>query len=131
MKKVQEQYRLKHGVVGSDASYGNNGFFVFPHFRINNYEIRCQVSDGEGWEHVSVTIGPGRKQSTRCPTWEEMCWVKNEFWNDDEVVVQFHPRKEDYVSMHHFCLHLWRPTNQIIPVPDPLMVGINLTSTNI
>lgn len=127
MKKAPERYRYKnHPVIKMDSSFGNNGFFVIPHFRINNYEIRCQISDGMGWEHVSVTIAPKNKSATRCPTWEEMCWVKDLFWNKDEAVVQYHPPDSDYVSMHHFCLHLWRPTNIEIPTPNSLMVGKNL-----
>lgn len=127
MKQAPEQYRLKnHPQLGSTAAYGNNGFFVIPHYKITGYELRCQISDGGGWEHVSVTIGPIGKTATRCPTWEEMCFIKSVFWNDNEVVIQYHPAKDDYVSMHHFCLHLWRPTNIQLPTPDPLMVGINL-----
>lgn len=126
MKNAPEQYRLKsHPFLSTDSTNGNNGFFVIPHYRINGYELRCQISDGEGWEHVSVTVAPLKKDATRCPTWEEMCWIKDVFWKDDEAVVQYHPVKSDYVSMHHFCLHLWKPTNQQLPTPDPLMVGIN------
>lgn len=126
--KIPEYYRCKtHPLFrNSDASCGANGFFVFPHFRIQGYEIRCQCSDGEGWEHVSVTIAPIKKQASRCPTWEEMCWVKDAFWNKDDCVVQYHPAESDYVSMHHFCLHLWRPLTVELPTPDPLMVGINV-----
>jgi hypothetical protein len=126
MRKAPEQYRLRnHPFLGSDVSYGNNGFFVIPHFRVNNYELRCQISDGEGWEHVSVTVAPLKKEATRCPTWEEMCHVKDVFFDKDEVVIQFHPAESNYVSMHHFCLHLWKPTNYELPTPNPLMVGIN------
>jgi hypothetical protein len=125
--KSQEYYRLRnHPVLGSTAANGNNGFFVFPHYRIVNYELRCQVSDGEGWEHVSVTAAPKGQKTSRCPTWEEMCWVKNQFWTNDEVVVQYHPRETDYVNMHPHCLHLWKPTEIELPTPNPLMVGVNL-----
>jgi hypothetical protein len=123
--KVPEKYRLKnHPILGSDSSYGNNGFFVMPHHRVDDYFYNCQVSDGEGWEHVSITLSSKKRKVERCCTWEEMCYLKSVFWSDDEVVVQFHPAKSDYVNMHKYCLHLWRPTNQFIPVPDPLMVGI-------
>lgn len=57
---------------------------------------------GGGWEHVSVSY------SNRCPTWEEMCRVKDIFWYDNECVVQFHPPKSEYVNNHPCCLHLWR-----------------------
>jgi len=126
MKKNPPEYNRmgNHPFRPSDASFGNNGFFLFPHYRIYGYEFRCMVSDGCGWEHVSVTVAPINKHATRCPTWEEMCWIKDQFWNKDEVVVQFHPAESDYVSNHPFCLHLWKPTNQLMPSPDPSMVGI-------
>src|SRR5688572_2254376 len=127
MKVAPEYYRVKDHPLFPVCD-GNNGMFVIPHYRIAMYEIRCMISDGMGWEHVSVTVAHIHKEATRCPTWEEMCWVKDQFWNDDEAVVQFHPVKSDYVSMHHFCLHLWRPTDQSLPTPDRLMVGINLKS---
>lgn len=58
-----------------------------------------------GWEHVSIEL-----YARRLPTWEEMCFIKELFWEDDEEVVQIHPRKDDYVSETE-ALHLWRPAN--------------------
>lgn len=121
--KVPEQYRLKTGHLASRWQQGCNGFFVIPHFRIAGYEIRCMVSDGSLWDHVSVTVAPIGKNATRCPTWEEMCWVKDQFWNKDEVVWQYHPAESDYVSDHHYCLHLWKKQGFEMPTPDPQMVG--------
>jgi hypothetical protein len=123
MKKAPEYYRIKTGVLASDVSVGNNGAFAFPHYKVSNYDIFCMVSDGMGWEHVSVTITPNGKNATRCPTWEEMCWVKDQFWNKDECVVQYHPVESEYVSYHPFCLHLWKPTDQSFPTPPSIMVG--------
>lgn len=59
----------------------------------------------EGWEHVSIEL-----RSRRLPTWEEMCYIKSLFWDDEEEVVQIHPRKSNYVN-HTEALHLWRPIN--------------------
>lgn len=125
MKKAPEEFRIKnHSVLGSNSSYGNNGFFIIPHNKIDDYFYNCIISDSEGWEHVSVTISARKRKVERCPTWEEMCYVKNIFFNEDECVVQYHPVKNDYVSNHKYCLHLWRPTESEVPVPPPLMVGI-------
>jgi hypothetical protein len=52
-----------------------------------------------------------------------MCRVKNLFWEPEEVVVQYHPRKSEYKNWHRFCLHLWKPQNQELPTPNPLMVA--------
>lgn len=116
MFHVPNKYRLRtHPTLGSDESYHNNGFFVLPW---RGYEIRCQASDGEGWEHVSVTIN-----RDRIPNWEIMCFVKETFWDEEDTVVQFHPPKSQYVNCHPNCLHLWRPTEVTLPVPDPILVG--------
>lgn len=107
--KVPEQFRLKQGVLASDDSYGANGCFIIPHPQREDVYLACIVSDQEGWDHVSVTLGNNEGPIARCPVWEEMCFIKDIFWNKDEVVIQYHPAESDYVSCHHFCLHLWKP----------------------
>lgn len=56
----------------------------------------------EAWEHVSVSL------ATRCPIWDEMNYVKRLFWNDDETVIQFHPKDAKYINFMPYCLHLWK-----------------------
>ena len=58
--------------------------------------------DEGGMEHVSVQL------QRKLPTWEEMCEVKDIFWENEEMVVQIHPRKSEYVNITD-ALHLWRP----------------------
>lgn len=99
----------------SDSSYGNNGAFQFP--GPNNQGLRVIVSDGEGWEHVSVSC------PNRCPNWPEMCFIKNLFWSEEETVIQYHPPKSEYVNCHPNCLHLWKPTDAEIPTPPSILVG--------
>ena len=77
-------------------------------------------SDGDKdipWEHVSVSL-TGRHP----PNWEEMCWVKDQFWTDEETVVQFHPKKSEYKNLHPNCLHLWRHVSTIHELPPRLAV---------
>ena len=105
---------VKHPILGMGE--GNNGFFSF---KKNNIRFYCQSSDGEGWEHVSVSLSV-----KRCPDWEEMCMIKNMFWDDEDCVVQYHPPKSDWVSMHQFCLHLWRPVEGDVKRPPSIMVGL-------
>ena len=59
----------------------------------------------DGWEHVSMEL-----YARRLPTWEEMCYIKDIFWEDEEEVVQIHPKKSKYVNMTE-ALHLWRPVD--------------------
>lgn len=56
------------------------------------------------WEHVSVC--PFKKAII--PTWYELKTIKEIFWNDDEEVIQFFPKKSDHVNIMTNCLHLWR-----------------------
>lgn len=101
--------------LSSTDDLGMNGMFFIP---CGREVLRCMVSDGEGWEHVSISL------RTRCPTWGEMCFIKGCFWNEDECVIQYHPAKSEYVSCHPFCLHLWKPTGITIPIPPKIFVGI-------
>ena len=75
------------------------------------------ASEEMGWEHVSVS------RSDRSPTWEEMCQVKDLFWDDTDCVIQYHPPKSDYVNNHPYCLHLWRPIGIELPRPPSFFVG--------
>lgn len=82
-------------------------------------------SFGGGWEHVSVS--PYKHSHT--PTWDEMCSLKDMFFKDDEVVVQYHPAKGEYVNNMPNCLHLWRPINEVLPTPPSIMVGVKKGQT--
>lgn len=114
--RVPEQYRITKGQMATDASFGNNGVFFVPS-RPGKAPFRVIASDGEGWEHVSVSL------PDRCPTWGEMCSIKAMFWSDETTVMQLHPPRSQWVSNHAYCLHLWRPIGQDIPAPPSWMVG--------
>ncbi len=72
---------------------------------------------GCGWDHVSVSF------SNRMPTWDEMAEVKRMFFRPDEVCFELHPKEEEYVNLHNYCLHIWRPQGAEIPTPPSWMVG--------
>ncbi len=117
MFHVPNKYRITTDqLYGSDNTAGNNGAFFIP--MLNKPSLKVIASDGMDWEHVSVSL------SNRTPTWEEMCRVKDIFWDKEDVVMQLHPAESDYVNCHQYCLHLWRPINQEIPLPDSIMVGL-------
>lgn len=90
---------------------GFNGMFRLT---IDGCLVRCVASDGMGWKHVSVSL---EYQPKTCPSWRLMCKVKDLFWDKDEVVLQYHPAKKDYVNFHEGCLHLWQPFENGRPVP--------------
>ncbi len=79
--------------------------------------VRVIASYGDGWEHVSVSL------QRRCPTWDEMCMVKDFFWGEEDTVIQYHPAKSEYINFHPFCLHLWRQMDTEIACPPKYMVG--------
>lgn len=127
MKKPPEKYRIDDGPLASSQQDGNNGAFLIPHPRpkIKGQAMLVIISDGLGWEHASVSIRNRHNQSMKItPTWDDMCYIKNIFWNPSETVIQYHPAAENYVNNHPHCLHLWRPTAETLPIPAPIMVGI-------
>lgn len=115
MFTVPNENRIKSGsFLESNDRYGNNGAFKI---RFESYEFLVIASDGEDWEHVSVSL------LNRTPNWKEMCFIKDLFWDEDDCVVQYHPPKKEYVNNHPHCLHLWRPTKKEIPIPPSILVG--------
>ena len=113
-----ERHRLTKGPLRSTAAFGNNGVFIIP--GPERAKLCCIVSEEGGWEHVSISV---MKQPNRCPTWAEMCFVKDLFWPEHEAVVQIHPAKSEYVTFHDWTLHLWRPQVAELPLPPHTMVG--------
>lgn len=111
---VPNEYRLRSGEYGSDDSIGNYGAFYIPYY---GRLLKVLASEGAGWEHVSVSL------QNRCPNWTEMCVIKDLFWDDEDVVVQFHPKKSEYVNVHAYCLHLWRPVGVTLPTPPKELIG--------
>ncbi len=118
-----EKYR-KEGNLQWHAPAGTRaGVFYIPHY--NNTQIICIASPGTEdmpWEHVSLRVAG--YTGSRCPTWQEMCRVKDLFWDTNERVVQFHPPEEEYVNNHPAVLHLWKWTAGEMPHPPSIAVGI-------
>jgi hypothetical protein len=112
--KVPEKHRIKTGRLASPREFGCNGAFEFKHKGVH---FRAIVSDQMGWDHVSVSIG----NAERTPTWDEMCFIKQLFWDDEETVIQYHPKKSEYVNNHPYVLHLWKP-HVVFPVPPAIFV---------
>lgn len=92
------------------------GMFAVPS-PIDQAQIVVVASSGEGWDHVSVS------RRNRCPNWAEMEHIKRLFFKDDETAMQLHVPPTDHISVHPYCLHLWRPQNVDIPRPPAEMVA--------
>ena len=83
---------------------------------IDGRTLRIIASNGEGWDHVSVSL------ANRCPRWSEMEHVKRAFFLDHETAMQLHVPPGDHISHHPYCLHLWRPHDAEIPRPPAILV---------
>lgn len=112
--------RIRTGIYGTDEAAGNQGAFLITGPRHDALKIIAAAGlqrIENGWEHVSVSC------QNRCPTWEEMAFVKHLFWEHTECVVQFHPPSRVYVNEHPFCLHLWRDKRNGHRLPPTQLVG--------
>ena len=106
------RYRARlYGELG-DAQ---NGAFLLPNPKPgSSLQLRVIASSAEGWDHVSVST------KSRCPTWDEMAWVREQFFGPDEIPVQFGVGRTgsvEYVNDHPYCLHWWRAHDVVYPMP--------------
>lgn len=123
MFRVPNSHRIRNGQLASDDSYGNNGAFYLPIKRANDRSVTkllCIASDQDGWEHVSCS-----PNKPRCPYWDEMAFVKQLFWDEEDAVIQIHPPRSQHIDCHPYALHLWRKvgTNHFFEAPPSWMVG--------
>ena len=114
--QILESGRVFDGPFASKPADGFNGVFFVGLADGARLKIVAS-SKHQGWEHVSVSL------EDRCPTWWEMCAVKEMCWEDEEAVMQLHPPRSDYVDFNEFCLHMWRPLRRQIPLPPSELVG--------
>ena len=99
-KRFQGKYKAEDGGTGWVTIRGRMFYVVY--------------SNGGGWDHVSVSL------PNRCPTWDEMCEIKDMFFNEDECCIEFHPKKTEYVNIHPYCLHIWKPQGVELVTPPGL-----------
>lgn len=115
-----ERWRFRSGEWGSQTG-DDFGAFRIPGPHGQKLMIIASPGDADEeipWEHVSVST------SHRCPNWEEMCFVKDLFWDAETPVMQLHPPKSTWINNHPYCLHLWRPVAKSIPLPPSVAVGL-------
>ena len=124
-KTVPEKLERARIVAGPAASRPDWGFYgAFQILGPCGRELRIVASGADdddkasdGWEHVSVSL------PNRPPNWQEMCYAKSLFWEDEECVIQFHPPRSRYVNNHPYCLHLWKKRGDDFLMPPPILVG--------
>jgi hypothetical protein len=74
MKPTPNPQAEKARIAGPPNS--NYGLFIL---KSGVFKLRCIVSVGLGWDHVSVSL------PNRCPTWTEMDLVKDTFFSPTET----------------------------------------------
>ena len=114
-----EKYRNKEAEIKLYGVRGDETCGIFKVF-VKGKSFNVIASSDCGWDHVSVSPGTNRKNGT--PTWDEMCAIKDMFFESEEVVIQYHPAKSEYVNFCDNCLHLWRPTAEKLPTPPRIFV---------
>ena len=115
MKSIEEIKRTPNLFIEAEAD--NDGMGGRYYDKYNNKWLHFIFSYQMGWEHLSVSM------PNKTPSWEQMCMMKDIFWNKDEACVEYHPKEEDYVNMHKHCLHIWKPTDVELPTPPHILVG--------
>ena len=122
------RHRLRRGQMATTDADGCNGAFSFA-IPGEARRVFCVASDGSldghglpKWKHVSVSFG----QNKSTPSWDLMCKIKELFWEPEDVVMQLHPPRSQWISNHPGCLHLWQPLEPgvTIPLPPAIMVGV-------
>ena len=70
-----------------------------------------------GWEHLCIS------HKNKIPSWNTMQEMKELFFEPEEVCFQLHPANSEYINNHEYCLHIWRPLEEKIPLPPTILVG--------
>ncbi len=109
-----EKLRIDHPMYIKAERGSIEGAFIIPY---GNKKLLVISGCGDGWDHVSISL------KHRCPTWDEMCFIKNLFFERDECAIQFHPSESDYINIGKTVLHIWRPQEQEIKMPPRYMLA--------
>lgn len=115
MKNIDKIKDTPNLVIRAEAKGDGLGGYYYD--KISDKRLNFIFSYQMGWEHLSVSM------PNRTPSWEQMCRMKDIFWDENEACVQYHPKKEDYVNNHEHCLHIWKPVDYELPTPPSIMVG--------
>lgn len=77
-----------------------------------NVVTSVEVVDNLLWFHASIVRNDGHM-----PTYDDLCWLKAEFFGD-RWAMQYFPTKDQHVSHHDKCLHLWTCLQNEFRMPD-------------
>ena len=96
MKSREQINRIKkYGfVIENEYAYGGEGRF------------RCATFDGATvvWTYHDKNVSICMHK--HAPSWDDMCKLKDMFYEDEDEVWQCHQKKSKYVNLMENCLHL-------------------------
>jgi len=115
MKTNEEIMKTPNLMIQMMSEDGGCGRMIF-----GSLDASVIWSNGAGWDHVSIS--PFKRNYM--PSWDEMCKLKSMFFYPEETVLEYHPAESQYVNQIGNCLHLWRPQHYEIPLPPPILVGM-------
>ena len=109
--KSNSQVQIEEKIISKkDNWHGLMGYLRLRDSRKTmTFVLSIDKQNGMEYEHVSVSYYGELKKT---PSWEEMCAVKDVFWNAEDAVHQIHPKESQYVhgvNSKKNILHLWRP----------------------
>lgn len=99
MKSIKQLKNEKLFILREHDNFGGWGFC---HLFGQRKSCMIILSFGGGWDHVSAAY------EDRTLTWDEMNRIKDIFFHENEIAIQIHPKKENYINTHPYVLHLWR-----------------------
>jgi len=115
MKTNEEIMKTPNLMIQQMSEDGGHARMVF-----GKLDASVIWSNGAGWDHVSIS--PYKRHYV--PSWDDMCKLKSMFFYPEETVLEYHPAESQYVNQLGNCLHLWRPQHYEIPLPPPILVGM-------
>ena len=87
-------------------------------FIAGKYKASVVCNWDNEWEHVSMRP----LKYSIIPDLNDICYLKNIFFNKDETVIQIY---KNTCSMKN-CLHLWRCAYQDVLLPPCFMAGVQI-----
>jgi hypothetical protein len=116
-EEIKSNSKIRNIITGLDGGKAD--------IHIGGWDGSVIWSTSAGWDHVPVC--PYIKRII--PSWDDMCQLKEIFFNDDEAVIQIHPEKDMYVNNMPNCLHLWKCTYKEMILPPSCLVGLRKDQT--
>jgi len=91
-----------------DGCFGHDNEFLASCYRNKGMGLVVLLSlstldGGARFVHCSLS------RRSRLPSWQDVKVVKDTFLGEDSEAFHVLPKKDDYINLCPFCLHLWMP----------------------